>query len=38
MTNLHNGFALKQVSDYYAKCQSALIEVLNEFVIAKLLN
>ena len=38
MTALHNGFALKQVADYYAKCQSALIEVLNEYVIARLLN
>ena len=38
MTSLHNGFALKQVADYYAKCQSALIEVLNEFVLARLLS
>ena len=38
MTNLHNGFALKQIADYYAKVESALIEVLTEFVLAKMLH
>ena len=38
MTTLHNGFALKQIADYYGKVQSALIEVLTEYVLAKLLH